>query len=137
MCNNMPCICQHVELSYINYCLAQLLLFFSLVSSFNVCWKVCKRNLVLMAQLGSLFPFPGSVIVMDLMELNSHFHPTTLVYISTKTAWCRLQLLIVAGLKARMFCDVSEWLLDILKSHSDFVVRMRYDPLRLWQLLTQ
>lgn len=38
--------------------------------------------------VGQLFPFPGSISVMGLMELNSHFHPKTLVYISTKTAWC-------------------------------------------------
>jgi len=37
---------------------------------------------------GQLFSFPGSISVMGLMELNYHFHPTTLVYVSTTTAWC-------------------------------------------------
>jgi len=134
MCDNMPCDCQRVELRYLNYCLAKLLLSFSSVSSLKICWKVCKRH---MAQLGSLCPFPGSVGVMGLIELNSHFHPTTLIYISTKTVWCWLHFLIVVSLKARMFCDVSKWLLDILKSRSDSVVRMRCNLLRLWELLTQ
>lgn len=68
MCNIGPCKCEHVELGYINYCLVELFLSFTSLSNCKTCWKVCKRNLVLRTWLGSLFPFPGSISVMGLMQ---------------------------------------------------------------------